>query len=73
MVGPATTPISIDNISIVVAGPQVVTIITKCCSRLEEVNAVVFLSHLLNILIYVCVTSEMIEAPMNRKTDTFKL
>ena len=47
--GLVTTPISIDNISIVVPGPQVVTMITKCCSRLEEVNGVVLLSHLLNI------------------------
>ena len=47
--GLATTPISIDNISIVVAGPQVVPMITKCCSRLEEVNGVVLLSYLLNI------------------------
>ena len=49
MLDPATTPISIDNISIVIAGPQVVTMITKCCSLLEEVNGVVLLSHLLNI------------------------
>ena len=49
MLGPATTPISVNNISIVVAGPQVVTVITRCCSRLEEVNGVVFFSHLLNI------------------------
>ena len=56
--GPATTPISVKtysllvkNISIVVAGPQVVTVTTSCCSRLEEVNGVVILSHLLNIFI----------------------
>ena len=49
MLGPATTPISVNNISIVVAGPQVVTVTTRCCSRLEEVNGVAFFSHLLNI------------------------
>ena len=47
--GPATTPISVNNISIVVAGPQVVTMTTSCCSRLEEVNGVVISSHLLNM------------------------
>ena len=47
--GPAITPISVNNIFIVVAGPQVVTMTTNCCSRLEEVNGVVILSHLLNI------------------------
>ena len=45
---PATTPVSVNNISIV-AGPQVVTMTTNCCSRLEEVNGVVILRHLLNI------------------------
>ena len=50
MLGPATNPtISVNNISIVVAGPQVVTMTTSCSSRLEEVNGVVLLSHLLNI------------------------
>ena len=49
MLGPETTPISINNISIVFAGPQVVTMTTRCCSRLEEVNEVIFFSHLLNI------------------------
>ena len=49
MLGPATTPISVNNICVVVAGPQVVTMTTSCCSRLEEVNAVVLLSHLPNI------------------------
>ena len=48
MLGPSTTPISVNNISIV-TGPQVVTMTTSCCSRLEEVNGVVILSHLLNI------------------------
>ena len=49
MLGPEKTPISINNISIVVAGPQVVTMTISCCSQLEEVNGVVILSHLLNI------------------------
>ena len=49
MLGPETTPISVNNISIVVAGPQVVTMTTSCCSQHEEVNGVVLLSHLLNI------------------------
>ena len=49
MLGPETTPISINNISIVLAGPQVVTMTISCCSQLEEVNGVVILSHLLNI------------------------
>ena len=48
MLDPETTPISINNISIVVAGPQVVTMTISCCSQLEEVNGVVLLSHLLN-------------------------
>ena len=48
MLGPETTPISINNISIVVALPQVVTMTISCCSQLEEVNGVVLLSHLLN-------------------------
>ena len=49
MLGPITTPISVNNISIVVASPQVVTMTTSCSSRLEEVNGVVLLSRLLNI------------------------
>mgnify|MGYP000076090582 CR=1 FL=1 len=49
MLGLATTPISINNISIVVAGLQVVTMMTRCCSWLEEINGVVLLTHLLNI------------------------
>ena len=51
MLGPATTPMSINNNSTVVAGPQVVTMTTSYCSQLEEVNGVVILSHLLNIFI----------------------
>ena len=51
MLGPATTPTSVNNNSIVVTGPQVVTMTTSCCSQLEEVNGVVILSHLLNIFI----------------------
>ena len=49
MLGPATTPTNINNNSIVVAGRQVVTMTTSCCSQLEEVNGMVILSHLLNI------------------------
>ena len=49
MLGLATTPISINNISIVVAGLQVVTMMTRCCSWLEKINGVVLLTHLLNI------------------------
>ena len=47
--GPAITPISVNNIFIVVACLQVVTMTTNCCSRLEEVDGVVLLRHLLNI------------------------
>ena len=46
MLGPATTPISINNISIVVAGPQVVTMSTSCCFWSEKVNGVMILRHL---------------------------
>ena len=49
MLGPATTPISVNIISIVAAGPQVVTMTASCCSWLEEVNGVIILRHLLNI------------------------
>ena len=52
MLGRATTPINVNNISIVVAGPQVITMITSCCSRLGEVNGVVILIHLPNNYIY---------------------
>ena len=38
---------SVNNISIIVASPQFVTMTTSCCSRLEEVNGVVIMSHLL--------------------------
>ena len=44
------TPISVNNISIVAAGPEVETMTTNCSYRLEEVNRVVLLRHLLNIL-----------------------
>ena len=48
MLGPATTPINVNNISIVAAGPQVVTMTTSCCFRYEEVNGVIILRHLPN-------------------------
>ena len=41
--GPATTPISVNIISIVTTGPQVVTMTASCCSWLEEVNRVIIL------------------------------
>ena len=50
MVGSTTTPTSINNISIVVAGPQVVTMTTSCCFRYKEVNGVIILRHLPNII-----------------------
>ena len=37
------------NISVVVAGPQVVTMTTSCCFRYEEVNRMIILRHLPNI------------------------
>ena len=48
MLGPATTLITVNNISIGVAGPQVVTMSTSCCFRYEEVNGVIILIHLMN-------------------------
>ena len=41
--------ITVNNISIVVAGLQAVTMSTSCCFRYEEVNGVIILRHLPNI------------------------
>ena len=49
MLGPARTPFSINNISVVVYGPQVVTMTTRCCFWYEKVNGVIILRHLLNV------------------------
>ena len=38
-----------EGLSIVVAGPQAVTMSTSCCFRYEEVNGVIILRHLVNI------------------------
>ena len=49
MLGPARTPFSINNISVVVYRPQVVTMTTRCCFWYEKVNGVIILRHLLNV------------------------
>ena len=41
--------ITVNNISIVVAGLQAVTMSTSCCFRYEEVNGVIILRHFPNI------------------------
>ena len=41
MLGPATTLITVNNISIVVTGQQAVTMSPSCCFRYEEGNGMI--------------------------------